>query len=290
MRVRRLVLAILLLLAPVLPGRVLAQAADPAREVDLHLVLAVDASGSVNQTRFELQRAGYAAAFRHPDVVAAIRSGMLGTIAVTMLQWTGPRLQVVVVPWTLVDGREAAEGFARAVERAPRQLFGGGTSVSGAIDFSATLFSRSPFTGGRKVIDVSGDGRNTSGRPPSLARDEAVAKGIVINGLPILAVESDLAEHYEEEVIGGPGSFLVPARDFDAFADAVRRKLIQEIAAGPPATDQASSTLSARASTDIGGWMPSALAAPRLTTSSKLAGCSMGRSCGREPDSTLWTK
>lgn len=285
MRVRRLVLAILLLLALVPPVPVRAQG-EPSREVDLQLVLAVDASGSVNQTRFELQRAGYAAAFRHPDVVAAIRSGMLGTIGVTMLQWTGPRLQVVVVPWTIVDSREAAERFARAVEGAPRQLFGGGTSVSGAIDFSATLFPRSPFTGGRKVIDVSGDGRNTSGRPPSLARDEAVAKGIVINGLPILAVESDLAEHYEEEVIGGPGSFLVPARDFDAFADAVRRKLIQEIAARPAAPDQASSTLSARASTDIGGAMPSALAAPRLTTSSKLAGCSMGRSCGREPDST----
>lgn len=221
----------------VLAGAVVACAAasrasaqsDAQREVDLHLVLAVDASGSVNQTRFELQRAGYAAAFRDKDVQMAIRSGALGRIAVTMLQWTGPRLHVVVVPWVLVDGREGSEALAAAIDKAPRQLFGGGTSISGAIDFSATLFALSPFQGGRRVIDVSGDGANSSGRPATVARDAAVAQGIVINGLPILAVEWDLAEHYRDEVIGGPGAFMVPAKDFNDFADAVRRKLILEI-------------------------------------------------------------
>ncbi|WP_293866115.1 DUF1194 domain-containing protein [uncultured Alsobacter sp.] len=206
---------------------------DGQREVDLHLVLAVDASGSVNQTRFELQRAGYAAAFRDKDVQMAIRGGALGRIAVTMVQWTGPRLHVVVVPWVMVDGPAGADALAAAIDKAPRQLFGGGTSVSGAIDFSATLFPQSPFQGGRRVIDVSGDGRNASGRPATVARDAAVAQGIVINGLPILAVEWDLAEHYRDEVIGGPGSFMIPAKDFNDFADAVRRKLILEISGLP---------------------------------------------------------
>jgi hypothetical protein len=210
-----------------------ASAEEAQREVDLHLVLAVDASGSVNQTRFELQKAGYVAAFRDKDVQMAIRGGALGRIAVTMVQWTGPRLHVVVVPWVLVEGAAGAEALAAAIDRAPRQLFGGGTSVSGAIDYSAGLFALSPFQGGRRVIDVSGDGRNSSGRPANVARDAAVAQGIVINGLPILAMEWDLAEHYRDEVIGGPGAFMVPAKDFNDFADAVRRKLILEISGLP---------------------------------------------------------
>jgi hypothetical protein len=210
-----------------------AQAAASAAQVDLLLVLAVDASGSVNQARFELQRAGYAAAFRDVDVLRAIRSGTVGAIAVAMLQWTGARLQTVVVPWTRVHDDATAEELARLIERAPRQLFSGGTSISGAIDFSLRQFASSPWTGRRRVIDVSGDGANNGGRPPSQARDEAVAQDVVINGLPILAIEPDLDRHYHDEVIGGAGAFLVVAENFEAFAAAVRRKLVLEISAAP---------------------------------------------------------
>src|SRR5262245_42930270 len=137
--------------------------AQPA--VDLQLVLAVDASGSVDQVRFELQKRGYVAAFRHARVLQAVRSGPNRAIAVTMVQWTGPMLQVQVVGWTLIGDEETALAFSDAIERAPRQLFGGGTSISGAIDHATTLFPNSPFRASRRVIDVSGDGSNNPGRP-----------------------------------------------------------------------------------------------------------------------------
>jgi hypothetical protein len=199
--------------------------------VDLHLVLAVDASGSVDQVRFELQKRGYVAAFRHPRVLAAIRSGPSQAIAATMVQWTGPFMQVQVTQWSLIGDEESAGAFAAAIERAPRQLFGGGTSISGAIDHAVTLFPKSPFRGGRRVIDVSGDGSNNRGRPVTLARDEAVAAGIGINGLPILALEPDLDRYYYDSVIGGPGAFVVAAQNYETFADAILKKLITEIAA-----------------------------------------------------------
>ena len=199
--------------------------------VDLQLVLAVDASGSVDQYRFELQKRGYVAAFRHPRVLQAIRSGPNQSIAVTMIQWTGPALQVQVVGWSQVGDEESAATFAAAIERAPRQLFGGGTSISGAIDYAMTLFPKSPFRGPRRVIDVSGDGSNNRGRPVTLARDEAVAAGIGINGLPILALEPDLDRYYYDSVIGGPGAFVVAAQNYETFADAILKKLITEIAA-----------------------------------------------------------
>ena len=206
-------------------------AAGAQTAVDLQLVLAVDASGSVDQTRFELQKRGYVAAFRHPRVLQAVRSGPNRAIAVTMVQWTGPALQVQVVGWTRLGDEEAAAAFAAAIERTPRQLFGGGTSISGAIDHAATLFPISPFRAGRRVIDVSGDGSNNRGRPVTLARDEAVAAGIGINGLPILALEPDLDRYYQDSVIGGPGAFVIAARDYETFADAILKKLIIEIAA-----------------------------------------------------------
>jgi hypothetical protein len=199
--------------------------------VDLHLVLAVDASGSVDQVRFELQKRGYVAAFRHARVLQAIRSGPNQAIAATMVQWTGPFMQVQVAQWSLIGDAETAGAFAAAIERAPRQLFGGGTSISGAIDHAVTLFPKSPFRGGRRVIDVSGDGSNNRGRPVTLARDEAVAAGIGINGLPILALEPDLDRYYYDSVIGGPGAFVVAAQNYDTFADAILKKLITEIAA-----------------------------------------------------------
>ena len=198
--------------------------------VDLQLVLAVDASGSVDQYRFELQKRGYVAAFRHARVLEAIRSGANRAIAATMLQWTGPTMQVQVVGWTWIGDEESAASFAAAIERVPRQLFGGGTSISGAIDHAASLFPKSPFRAERRVIDVSGDGSNNRGRPVTFARDEAVAAGIGINGLPILALEPDLDRYYHDSVIGGPGAFVVAAQNYETFADAILKKLITEIA------------------------------------------------------------
>jgi hypothetical protein len=212
----------------------IAGGATPAlaqKDVDLQLVLAVDASGSVDQVRFELQKRGYVAAFRHARVLPAIRSGPNQAIAATMVQWTGPTLQVQVVGWTRIGEEETAAFFAAAIEGAPRQLFGGGTSISGAIDYGSMLFPKSPFRASRRVIDVSGDGSNNRGRPANLARDDAVAAGIGINGLPILALEPDLDRYYYDNVIGGPGAFVVAAQSYETFADAILKKLITEIAA-----------------------------------------------------------
>ena len=208
-----------------------ARAAPP---VDLMLVLAVDASGSVSQQRFELQKQGYAAAFRDSRVLNAIRSGATQSIAVTMFQWTGSRLHIEVVPWMLIKDEASANAVAAAIEAAPRQLFGGGTSISGAIDYARLLLAQAPYEPARRVIDVSGDGSNNSGRPVTLARDEAVRAGIGINGLPILTVEPDLDRYYRDFVIGGPGAFMVPATSYETFAEAIIKKLINEIAANDP--------------------------------------------------------
>lgn len=207
-----------------------AQQAVAQTRVDLQLVLAVDASGSVNQARFELQRAGYAEAFRSQQVLDAISGGATQSIAVTMFQWTGPMMQVHAIPWTVIKDRASAHAFADAIEAAPRQLFGGGTSISGAIDFGASLMPPSPFQASRRVIDISGDGSNNRGRSASAARDDAVAAGMVINGLPILSLEPDLDRYYRDNVIGGPGSFVVSATNYETFATAILKKLIAEIA------------------------------------------------------------
>jgi hypothetical protein len=207
--------------------------------VDVQLVLAVDTSGSVNRERFELQRLGYVAAFRTPAVLKTIRSGQTGAAAITMTQWTGPAQQVQVVPWTRISNRDEISAFARAIEETPRRLYGGGTSISGAIDHARTLFPSCPYPTIRRTIDVSGDGATNRGRASSAARDDAVADGITINGLPILALERDLDDHYREQVIGGPGAFMVVTETFENFAEAVRRKLIQELAwwqTSPPVT------------------------------------------------------
>jgi hypothetical protein len=206
--------------------------------VDMLLVLAVDVSGSVDRTRFELQRQGYAAAFRDPHVVSAIRSGPAQAIAVVVIQWTGPALQVRAVDWSRIGDEPSAKAFADAIEQAPRALYGGGTSISGAIDAGQSLMFESPFEAARRVIDISGDGSNNRGRPEMFARDEAVKAGIAINGLPILALEPDLDRYYQENVIGGPGAFVIAAKDYDNFGDAIRKKLITEIAS----TDHTGST------------------------------------------------
>jgi hypothetical protein len=208
-----------------------------AESVDLQLVLAVDASGSVNQYRFELQKQGYAAAFRDPRVLKAIRSGIAGAIAVTMVQWTGPEMQIQAVDWRVIRDEATANAFAAAVDDMPRQLFSGGTSISGAIDHGVTLLlnSAATYPGARRVIDVSGDGSNNRGRPATFARDDAVRAGITVNGLPIMALEPNLDRYYWDNVIGGPGSFMVTAQSYETFAEAVLKKLITEIADLAPA-------------------------------------------------------
>ena len=203
--------------------------AAAATAVAIELVLAVDVSGSVSQDRFELQRDGYAAAFRSAAVLQAIRSTSTGSIAVAMVQWTGPTLHVVAVDWMLIDDAAAAERFSAAIQAAPRALFGGGTSISGAIDYARAMLARAPYLGQRQVIDVSGDGANNRGRPAEDARDEAVAAGAAINGLPILTLEPDLDDYYRHSVIGGPGAFVIAVNGYEEFADALRSKLIIEI-------------------------------------------------------------
>jgi Protein of unknown function (DUF1194) len=204
----------------------LAQAA-----VDLQLVLAVDVSGSVSDERFKLQKQGYAEAFRNWRVLEAIRSGPAQAIVVTMTQWTGPSQQAQVVPWMVINDEASMTAFAEAVERTTRQLYGGGTSISGAIDHALTLFPGSGAKGGRQVIDVSGDGANNRGRPAAEARDDAIRDGATINGLPIMALEPGLDQYYQNNVIGGPNAFMIVAETYETFAEAVLKKLVTEIAA-----------------------------------------------------------
>jgi len=216
-------------------GIVFSRPASAQSSVDLALVLAVDASGSVNQYRFDLQKKGYVAAFRNPQVLRAIAAaGANGAIAVTMVQWTGPALQVHVVPWMTIKDQASAEALAAAIDKAPRELFGGGTSISGAIDYGLGLLQDMPFKATRRVVDISGDGSNNRGRSVREARDEAVAAGIVINGLPIMALEPGLDRYFQDNVIGGPGAFVVAAQSYETFGDAILKKLITEIAGDTP--------------------------------------------------------
>lgn len=213
--------------------------------VDLELVLAVDVSRSIDDEEYTLQKQGYAEAFRHPAVQNAIQANPHRRIAVTLLEWAGADFQRVIVPWTLVADGEGGVLFGDALLAAPRS-FWGWTSISGAIDASVPLFGRGIYEGSRKVIDVSGDGVNNSGRPAATARDEAVAAGVTINGLVIMndrptpgfaaqRPQPPLDDFYRENVIGGPGAFLIAIDDFESFAHAIVNKLIKEIAGLPAA-------------------------------------------------------
>jgi hypothetical protein len=213
--------------------------------VDLALVLAVDASGSISDDRWELERQGYADAFRDPEVIRAIRSGEVGAIAVTLVQWSGRFQQSQVIGWTLVHDEASAAKFAAALAAMPH-LFRSWTSISAGIAFSAHLLRSAPYETARRVIDVSGDGPDSTseviiqGTAADAAelravRDQLVAQGLVINGLPILGDPRirSIDLYYAANVIGGEGAFEVVAEDFMAFARAVRRKLILEIAGTP---------------------------------------------------------
>jgi hypothetical protein len=215
--------------------------AAAAEATDLLLVLAADVSRSVDYQKFQLQREGYAAALSDPRVIEAIRSGPHGRIAVSFVEWSGFGAQRLVIDWTPISDVASARAFGDRVREAPRS-FADRTSISGGIDFAVQQFERSSFDAGRRVIDVSGDGTNNAGRDVALARNDAVAKGITINGLVILSERpipwnpehtnppGGLAHYYRENVIGGPGSFVMVAEDFKSFGRALTNKLVAEIA------------------------------------------------------------
>ena len=216
-------------------------AAHAQAEVDLQLVLAVDASGSIDAHEFALQMDGIAAAFRDQAVVTAIESGPIGRIAVTVALWAEPGGPKDALPWSLIHDAASAAAFADVVERAPRSIPGGGTGIGEGVLYAIRLLEGSGLVSTRRVIDLSGDGRETTFRdfnfPAGLARFAATARGIVINGLAILADEPDLDAYYRRTVVAGPGAFVMTARSFDDFADAMRRKLIKEIEYRPEVSE-----------------------------------------------------
>ena len=219
---------------------VLALSAPPATaqgtEVDVALVLAVDVSLSMDPEEQRVQREGYVAAFRSEVVQGAVRQGLVGRIAVTYVEWAGINSQFVVVPWTVIATPAEAEGFADRLARVPpqRAIW---TSITGALDFSLGLLREAGFEATRRVIDISGDGPNNQGRAITRARDDAVAAGVVVNGLPLMIHEPtgaydipDLDAYYRDCVIGGPGAFMVPVREAAEFAKAIRTKIVREVA------------------------------------------------------------
>ncbi|MCI0756866.1 DUF1194 domain-containing protein [Teichococcus vastitatis] len=219
-------------------GSILLPARPRAEEpVDVLLVLAVDVSRSVDEDEAKLQREGYRTAITDPRVVEAVQGGMIGAIGVTYMEWAGAEYQRQVLPWMRLAGSQDADRWASALSEAPRASLSW-TSISGALTFGTRLLDEAPFEAARRVIDVSGDGVNNSGMPAEQARDAAVAKAIVINGLPIMNDRPSfgrrptlpLDQYFAETVIGGPGAFIVAADDFTSFGAAIRRKLIREIA------------------------------------------------------------
>ncbi|MGI9411337.1 MAG: DUF1194 domain-containing protein [Hyphomicrobiaceae bacterium] len=200
-----------------------------ASKVDLVLILALDVSGSVDEDEFELQRRGLETAFRHPQVIAAIRRGMTGRIAVTAVQWAGYRNQHIAVPWSIIESSPSAARFADRLARMPRHFPDGPTHLSGVIRFATRLAGTAPFQAARRVIDVSGDGKNNIGEPPPQARDDAVSSGMTINGLSVLNASEALEMYYRSQVIGGPGAFVISAADYEDYPRAILRKLLREI-------------------------------------------------------------
>lgn len=230
------------LLLAVASGAAAAQAQPAAEEigVGVELVLAVDISRSIDPSEQLIQRQGYAAAFRSAEIQEAILYGGWGRVAVTYVEWAGDWSQTVAIPWTLIDSTEASKAFAVRIEAGSSGRVSR-TSISGAIDFAADLFEDNGYSGMRRVIDISGDGPNNQGRIVTEARDAAVARGITINGLPLLTSAvgdpwgswgsiPDLDRYYQDYVIGGSGAFVIPVTSWDQFAAAVRQKLVMELA------------------------------------------------------------
>ena len=220
------------------PGRQLVQ---KEATVDVELVLAVDVSYSMDMDELAIQREGYAQAIVSKEFLQALKTGPHGKIAVTYFEWAASSDQKIIIPWRLIDGPETADAVANEIMKTPIRR-ASRTSISGAINFAMPLFDENPYRGLRRVIDISGDGPNNNGAPVVVARDAAVEKGVVINGLPIMVKEpsystmdiDNLDFYYEDCVIGGPGSFVVTIKDREKFKEAIRTKLLLEVAGRTP--------------------------------------------------------
>jgi len=240
----RLLALLLVLLCPVL--------ARAGEAVDLVLVLVSDVSRSIDDSEFRMQKEGYAAAFNDPRVLAAIKGGPIGAIAVAYIEFAGSYEVRTVLDWRGIRDAASAKAMTDALAAAPRS-FWGRTSISAGIDRAMQMVAENPFESQRRVIDVAGDGTNNSGREVTAARDDAVAAGVTVNGLAIINENpvsytfahvqppGGLPNWYKENVTGGPGNFVVEVRTFEVFGEAMARKLINEIAGTVPAT-----TLAAR--------------------------------------------
>jgi Protein of unknown function (DUF1194) len=214
---------------------------DNAPSVDVELVIAVDISYSMDLDELAVQREGYAQAIVSKEFLQALKNGPNSKVAITYFEWSASSDQKIIIPWRVIDGPESADAVANEIMKTPVRR-GSRTSISGAINFAMPLFEENPFRGLRRVIDISGDGPNNNGAPVTGARDAALERGITINGLPIMVKEpsystmdiDDLDLYYEDCVTGGPGSFVVSIKDRDKFKEAIRAKLILEVAGGTP--------------------------------------------------------
>jgi hypothetical protein len=226
-------------LAPQMSPRLADKEAAPS--VDVELVLAVDVSYSMDMDELAIQREGYAQAIISKDFLQALKTGPNGKIAVTYFEWAASSDQKIIISWRVIDGPETADAVANEIMKTPIRR-ASRTSISGAINFAMPLFDENPYRGLRRVIDISGDGPNNNGTPVTIARDAALEKGIIINGLPIMVKEpsystmdiDNLDWYYEDCVIGGPGSFVVTIKDRDKFKEAIRSKLVLEVAGRTP--------------------------------------------------------
>jgi hypothetical protein len=250
MRTRNIIVAVALVVAafaglgfaaPRAPQLLAQRGASDAMAVDVEVALAVDVSYSMDPEEQALQREGYMAAITSREFMHAVSQGMHGRIAMTYFEWAGMHHRQIIVPWRVIDGPETADAFAADIGRA-RYTRASRTSISGAMLFAMPLFEGSGYRGVRRVVDISGDGVNNNGPPVTLTRDEVLAKGITINGLPIMLKRpnpgtldiENLDIYYEDCVIGGPGAFVIPIRERDQFRDAIRTKLVLEIAGRTP--------------------------------------------------------
>ncbi|MFC0241976.1 DUF1194 domain-containing protein [Rhodopseudomonas telluris] len=219
----------------------LADRPDDSKTVDVELILAVDVSYSMDMDELAVQREGYAQALRSSEFLKTLKTGPTGRIAVTYFEWAAAGDQKIILPWQIIDGPESADSVANEIMNAPLRR-ASRTSISGAINFAVPLFDQNPYHGLRRVIDISGDGPNNNGEPVTMARDAAVEKGVVINGLPIMVKEpsystmdiENLDYYYEDCVIGGPGAFVVTIKSRDKFKEAIRTKLVMEVAGLTP--------------------------------------------------------
>ena len=211
--------------------------------VDMALVMAVDVSGSISDNMLDFELAGHAAAFREASLRDAIGSGPHHRIGVTLVSWSSPGSLHVLVPWRIIANAADAEAMAAAILKAPREFVGGSTAVGRCIEDSAKLFAASGLRADRKVIDIASNGFSNAGIDPAIARDKALAQGIIINGLVILDEYNWLEEYYGENVIGGLNSFVRTARDRNSFSGALLAKLLQEVAMLPKKTSLAANAL-----------------------------------------------